>query len=384
MEELINYFRSLFEPKTRGSLSSALEIVWKEFPLRKIFLMKLILSRKELVAILAASGLSMSLLVSPSKQKLIQIYEAFKRMGDFKEETGGPMEAVANEGWGYTGFESINVGTLATIIAAAMGIPSIKSSSKKFFSYSGSGDQLESLRVPRIDNIDIAKQVIQQTGLAFLKGEEFSKVSTIFTSILISKLREEKELLAWLTYPLRFAFLLINPLQATFGVRGLGVDLLEVFNKALITIHPEIRRNIAVIGLNKDGTIIDEATIAGTTKIHVIDNERERLLIIGPNELRDLGLNSWNPKDIIITNSEQGYRIAEELLKGDLPKNSPFVHLVAFNAALHCLACHASPDFSNLRDCIETALAVILDGYGWRKLKEYRVAVEEARKLDRH
>jgi len=380
LKELINYFRSLFEPKTQSSLSNALEIIWKEFPLKKILLLKLILSREELAAILAASGLSMSLLVSPSEQKFVQIYQAFKRMGDFKEETGGPIEAVANEGWGYTGFESINVGTLATIIAAAMGIPSVKSGSKKFFSSSGSGDQLKSLRVPRIDNIDVAKQILQQTRLVFLKGEGFSRGATIFTDTLISRLQEEKELLAWLTYPLRFAFLLINPLQAIFGVRGLGVDLLEVFNKALIMTHQEIRRNIAVIGLNKDGTIIDEATIAGITKIHIIDSERERSLIIAPNELRDLGLNSWDPEDIIITNSEQGYQIAEKLLKGYLPKNNPFVHLIAFNAALHCLAYRASPDLSNLRDCIENALVIIMDGSGWRKLREYKDMVKEVGK----
>lgn len=99
----------------------------------------------------------------------------------------------------------------------------------------------------------------------FLKGEDFSVASTRFSDALINRFQEEKELLAWLTYPLRFASLFINPLVAKYGVRGLGVDLLDVFNRALVVAHPEMQHNIAVIGLNNDGTMLDEVTVAGVT-----------------------------------------------------------------------------------------------------------------------
>ncbi len=377
MEKLIDYFRSLFKLNTQVSFADALVETWSSFPLKKIPILRLILTTKELAAILAASGLSMSLLIEPSEYKLVELYRAFKKMGNFREETAEHLVAVANEGWGYTGFESINVGTLAIIIAAAMGIPSVKSGSKKFFSRSGSGDQIRALNVPRISNIKLAKRILKQTNLVFLKGEDFSIVATEFSNMLVSRFQKEKELLAWLTYPLRFAFLFINPLGAKYGIRGLGIDLLDIFNRALIRVHPEIQRNIALIGLNKDGSIIDEATIAGTTKIHVIESKGENLLVLRPGELKELGLNFWNPEDIVVTDNRQGYQIAENLLKGKLPKNNPFVHLVALNAALHCLVYRGSLDFSILRDCTEHALVTIQEGLGWQKLEEYREALKE-------
>ena len=161
----------------------------------------------------------------------------------------------------------------------------------------------------------------------------------------------------------------INPLGAMYGVRGIGLPYTEQFTKALRIVHSYIKRNITLYGENTDNTIIDEATVSGTTHVTICDNERITNYDIKPEDLTELGLRYWKPEDLVIKDASQGYKIAEKLLKGELKKDNPFVHLIALNSAFNLLA-HGI--VRELKDGVEQSFYVIESGLGIKKVNEYK------------
>jgi anthranilate phosphoribosyltransferase len=376
LADLIHDFLiSWFKRKTNFLLfEEAWKELYNEFPVNRLLLLRFIVGEKGLISLLSASALSMTLGAEPEPNLLTALYKIFKERGDFKEESSHFIEATANIGWGRTDFDTINVGTTSCIVSAAAGAKMVKSSSSKFFSKSGSGDLLQFLSMPRLEDKELAMDVLQATNLAFLRGEKFSPTCTKFSRRLVSAPSELLKSLAALTYPLRYAFVLMNPLGCVYGVRGLGIPYARQFSEALALIHPTIKRNITLYGVNEDGTILDEATVSGITYATIYDGINHKSFILTSEDLTSLGLQKWKSFELKVEEAKQGYKVVEKLLKGELTKDSPFVHLIALNSAFNLWAYGTVKD---LKDGVELSLQTIQDGLGYEKIQQYREYLKE-------
>ena len=221
-------------------------------------------------------------------------------------------EAVDVVGTGGDRANTVNISTMAAIVAAAAGAKVIKHGSRAASSQAGTADTLEALGVNI--SLDPAKQnsVLDEVGIVFL-----------FAQLYHPAMRNVAAVRRQLAIQTTFNFLgpLSNPAQPRAMALGVAND----------EVAPVIARVLAGRGVRGlvfrgfDG--LDELTTTSPSDVWLVSDGRVHRTTLDP---RDLGLSPSAPADLQGGPAEHNAQVVRELVAG---RTGPIRDVVVLNAA---------------------------------------------------
>jgi anthranilate phosphoribosyltransferase len=256
-------------------------------------------------------------------------------------------------GTGGDGKGTINVSTMAAIVAAASGVRVAKHGGRAASSKCGSVDVLESLGVVVDLGPDGVARCVREVGIGFCFAQRFHPAMRFAAPV-----RRE------LGTPTTFNFLgpLANPASA--GRRTVGVSD-PVMAERVIRTLASLGVERALVFYGHDG--LDELTVTTTSTVYEL-------------EAGEVRISDLDPADVGITRSDIG-----ALAGGDAAGNAQVVHqvftgapgpirdIVTLNAAAAMVVGDVAPD---LAAGVDVARAVIDDGRAAATLEDFvRVSV---------
>ena len=218
---------------------------------------------------------------------------------------------------------TVNVSTMASIVAAAAGIPVVKHGNRAASSKSGSSDVLQALGVDLdISNVRTA-EVLDEAGITFAFAAKFHPG---FGNV--ANVRRE------LGVPTVFNYLgpLCNPARPEASAVGVAqLDRVPIFVGVFQT-----RGATALVFRGDDG--LDELTTTGHSHIWEVS-----LGAVVEHDLdpRDLGLSRAKISDLLGGDAEHNADIARRVLRGEL---GPVRDIVLLNAAAGLVAFDLASD----------------------------------------
>ncbi|HEV7178855.1 MAG TPA: anthranilate phosphoribosyltransferase [Candidatus Baltobacteraceae bacterium] len=264
----------------------------------------------------------------------------------------GLDEVVDVVGTGGDGANTINVSTMAALVAAAAGIPVAKHGNRAASSACGSADVLEATGL----SMDLAPEravvMLRKSNFAFMFAPRYHPAMKN-----VAPIRRE------LGIKTIFNVLgpLTNPALATVQVVGVAREsLLEIMGDVLRGLG--VRRGAIVHGYNG----IDEVAGDGPTAVYSFDASGARRWTIDPSEF---GIDT--PLAAIVGGSVDACREAFlSILSGE---RSPRAEVVALNAALVLYTAGVEPA---LRSALDRAREVLASGEAlatYERAKEYAI-----------
>ena len=221
-------------------------------------------------------------------------------------------EAVDVVGTGGDRANTVNISTMAAIVAAAAGAKVIKHGSRAASSQAGTADTLEALGVNI--SLDPAKQnsVLDEVGIVFL-----------FAQLYHPAMRNVAAVRSQLAIQTTFNFLgpLSNPAQPRAMALGVAND----------EVAPVIARVLAGRGVRGlvfrgfDG--LDELTTTSPSDVWLVSDGRVHRTTLDP---RDLGLSPSAPADLQGGPAEHNAQVVRDLVAG---RTGPIRDVVVLNAA---------------------------------------------------
>ena len=295
---------------TREDARKAWNLLWEEWTKLDIRLLKSRYLPEKLRVLLAFRKLDpLALMIAPTflvgltakgmtPQELAGLVDSFLDHGWFREyesyELPSP-DIVYSNGFGGDAIKTINVSTGAMIIAAAAGAPCYKMGSRTYFSESGSHDFLEIVGVKACTTPEHTLQTLRQAGLAYIDGVATADAPTQGIGTGLSVMPGAKELMKMMTYPFRFPILCLNPLKPRLSVRGVSTLDTEASAEVLRSYYPYTERFEITAGTTSDGSVIDEVSNVGSTKITEYRDGELRTYLTTP---ADWGVRESHPRDI--------------------------------------------------------------------------------------
>lgn len=280
-------------------------------------------------------------------------------------ETSGPV--LDTTGTGGDGFKTINISTLAALVAAAAGMQVAKQNRPAISSYCGSTDLLAELGVAYDLPPDAAAACLRQTGICFLYSPlyhasviEPSALSLQRSDLQGADLERASEIRAQTgsgPRPLSDVLLpLANPAHAQhylLGVadRELAPKVAEVL-RALGTVH-------ALVIHGDDG--MDEITCTRTTTVHEVKNGQVQTWTLDPTTYGYLRA----PRHAILGGDAVENALITRVLLGG--RGSLYRQYVEVNSAA---ALYAADRVSSLEDGIALARETIDSGAAANKLEQ--------------
>jgi anthranilate phosphoribosyltransferase len=266
-------------------------------------------------------------------------------------------DAVDTCGTGGDGSGTINVSTLAAIVAAAAGARVAKHGNRALSSRAGSADVLEALGV-RIDApVPVVERCLRECGIGFLFAPAFHAATRHAAG-------PRREL------GTRTLFNLLGPLTNPAGV---GVQVVGVFDRAVC--EPAARA-LGQLGLRRADVLhgaggLDEVAVRGTTFVASWDAARGD---VATRELApaDFGLAEADPAGLRGGDAAENAAIARRVLGGEAgaPRTA-----VLMEAALALVGVGREPD---LRAATARAAAAIDRGDATRTLEAWARLSREA------
>ncbi|AJQ91209.1 anthranilate phosphoribosyltransferase [Propionibacterium freudenreichii] len=265
-----------------------------------------------------------------------------------------PNDAVDVVGSGGDRANTVNISTMAAIVAAASGRPVIKHGNRAASSMSGTADCLEALGL--VIDIDPAKQpqVFDQAGISFL-------FAPLYHASLRFAAPARKELGIQTTF--NFLGPLANPARpqaqaigvANFRIAGLVAGVLAD------------RGNRGLVFHGKDG--LDELTTTGETDIWLIRDGAVHQTTLDPAAL---GLAPARPSDLVGGDPAHNAQVARDVFAG---QTGPVRDIVGLNAAAAMLA-FDGPNFTEplvdqMRPRLEEAFTTISQGRATELLERW-------------
>jgi anthranilate phosphoribosyltransferase len=252
-------------------------------------------------------------------------------------------------GTGGDGFNTINVSTLASLVAAAAGFPVAKHGSISVSSQCGSADILRALDIDIMRGPKEARQSLDRNSWCFLFAPNYHP-----------SFKAVKDLRRELGIKTIFNILgpLVNPLLPPLMVIGVyDPKFLMPFAVALKGLG---RKKALIV----HGSGLDEITVHGTTQAILLEGESIERLTLSPS---DLGLKTFALADLAGGTVEQNIGLSIDLLsgRGHDAKNS----IVAASAgALLWLAGEAS----SLKKGVDMAMGIIKSGDAMKLVEKLR------------
>ena len=191
-----------------------------------------------------------------TRQEVAGSWEAIYEFDTTKVSVQTEIPIVDNSGTGMDSFKTFNISTIASIIAAAGGIPMARHGARAITSMCGTVDMAESLGVDVDCTADIVGKSIETAGIGLFNGMS-PNIHPMALGRILSQIQFGSTL--------NIAASLANPALPTIGVRG-------VYSKTMILPVAQVMKEIgyknAVVlygAVGDTGMGMDEASVCGTT-----------------------------------------------------------------------------------------------------------------------
>lgn len=216
-------------------------------------------------------------------------------------------------GTGGDGAGTVNVSTLAALVAAAAGARVAKHGNRAVSSSCGSADLLAALGVDTGVSPAVAGRCLEETGFAFLFAPLYHPAMKA-----VAPVRRE--------LGFRTIFNMIGPLCNPAGARR---QLLGVFSRDMVPVMAGVLRRLgavrAMVVSSEDG--LDELSVSAPTLVAELDEGEIRIRTLEPARL---GLGNHPPESLRGGGAEENARLAMEMLEGG---KGPVRDAVLLNAA---------------------------------------------------
>jgi anthranilate phosphoribosyltransferase len=261
-------------------------------------------------------------------------------------------------GTGGDRFGTVNISTMAAIVAAASGVPVVKHGNRAASSSSGSSDVLSSLGIALTLAPEKVAETLDRTGITFA-----------FASAFHPGFRHAGPTRAELGVPTVFNFLgpLCNPARAE--ANAVGVAHLD--RVPLITGVFRTRGATALVFRGDDG--LDELTTTGHSRLWEISRGDVHEHDLDP---RDLGIPVADIDDLLGGSPDHNAEVVRRVLAGD---TGPVRDIVLLNAAAGLVSFRLFQDaaevqrpiLERLAEALADAAAAIDDGRAAAKLDDW-------------
>ncbi len=226
-------------------------------------------------------------------------------------------EAVDVVGTGGDRANTVNISTMAALVAASAGARVIKHGSRAASSMAGTADTLESLGVNISLDPTRQAEVLRETGIVFLFAQLYHPAMRFVGPV-------RKQLAIQTTF--NFLGPLSNPAQPRAMALGVADD----------DVAPVVARVLAGRGVRGmvfrgfDG--LDELTTTSASDVWLIADSRVHRTTLDPLEL---GLNAAAPADLTGGDAAHNANVVKELVAG---RTGPIRDIVVLNAAAALLS----------------------------------------------
>lgn len=306
-----------------------------------------------------------------SEVQLAAMLIALRAKGETEDEISGLSEAMlANAvkvsldreavdvvGTGGDRANTVNISTMAAIVAAAAGARVVKHGSRAASSMSGTADTLEALGVNI--QLDPAKQaqVLDEVGIVFLFAQLYHPAMKNVAGV-------RKQLAIQTTF--NFLGPLSNPAQPRAIALGVAHDEMAP-TIARVLGHRGVR---GLVFRGYDG--LDELTTTSPSDVWLVADGRVHRTSIDPQQL---GLKPAAPADLTGGDAAHNAQVARDMLDG---KPGPVRDIVVLNAAA-ALACFRGvspvvPLVEQLAEAMDDVRAAIDSGQGAKTLETWVAA----------
>ena len=217
-------------------------------------------------------------------------------------------------GTGGDGSGTFNISTTAALVVAGAGVPVAKHGNRSASSQCGSADVLEALGVPLDLEPEAVRSSIETIGFGFLFAPRYHPAMRF-----VGPSRQQLKL--------RTVFNILGPMTNPAGVTR---QMIGVFDPAVRETMGRVLRQLGserVWVLHGEGGL-DEASIAGATRVFAVDENGERELEILPE---DAGLGRSPLSSLSGGDASTNAAIIEKILDGE---PGPHRDAVILNAAV--------------------------------------------------
>ncbi|MDQ2051352.1 anthranilate phosphoribosyltransferase [Natronolimnohabitans sp. A-GB9] len=257
-------------------------------------------------------------------------------------------------GTGGDDYDTINVSTTSSMVAAGAGVPIAKHGNYSVSSSSGSADVLEEIGVHIEAEPPAVEESIEHNGIGFM-------LATVFHPAMKAVIGPRKEL------GMRTIFNILGPLTNPAGADGqiVGVydpDLVPVLADALARM--DVERALVVHGA---GT--DEIAVHGETVVAEVDGSDVEEYTLEP---ADLGLEEYTIGDIAGGSPEENAADMRGIVEGDVTGAKRDVILANAGAAVY-----VAGEVDSLEAGADAAREAIESGAAATKLDRLRSEVAE-------
>ncbi len=233
-----------------------------------------------------------------------------KHCGKFEYNVDETIDIV---GTGGDCAGTINISTIASLIASAAGAHVAKHGNRAASSKCGTADCLEALGV-KIDTDEVhSKKALEEAGMCFLYAQKYHPAMRF-----VGGVRREIKI------PTMFNILgpLANPAKANLQLFGVyKEELVEPLAHVLYNLG--VKRGMVVYGM--DG--LDEISMSAKTKVCDFVDGNFEIYELDP---RDYGFELCNKEDLVGGTPEENAKIARDILNG---AKGPKTDAVVLNAA---------------------------------------------------
>jgi anthranilate phosphoribosyltransferase len=284
-------------------------------------------------------------------------------MSDTMIEFATPIEvpgpAVDVVGSGGDRANTVNISTMAAIVAAGAGARVVKHGNRSASSACGAADVLEALGVVLTLTPEQQARVVRETGIGFLFAPHYHPA-----------LRHAAAVRSELGIPTTFNFLgpLANPAQPDAQAVGVADARMAELMAGVFA----GRGNRGLVFHGDDG--LDELTTTTSSTVWVYADGRVDVVTLDPTEL---GIPRADVQDLVGGEAEVNAGVAQRLLQGE---PGPVRDIVVLNAAA-ALAAYDTPDadhlLEQLRGGMDRARESLDSGAARAKLDAWVAATRE-------
>lgn len=269
-----------------------------------------------------------------------EITAAAKVMREHCERFLNDMDVLEIVGTGGDGSNSINISTLASIVASSVGIPVAKHGNRAASSKCGTADCLEELGVKIDLEPEKSKEILNELNICFLFAQKYHTAMRF-----VGGVRKEMGI--------RTLFNCLGPLA---NPAGASMQLLGVYGKALVEPLARVLANLGV----KSAMVVygedkmDEISLSAPTFVCEYINGEFKTYEIKPE---DYGFTRCKKEDLEGGTPQENAEIVRRILQGEQGPKTDIVLLNA-GAAIHIAkGCSIEEGIAITRDAIDSGKA---------------------------
>ena len=269
-----------------------------------------------------------------------EITAAAKVMREHCERFLNDMDVLEIVGTGGDGSNSINISTLASIVASSVGIPVAKHGNRAASSKCGTADCLEALGVKIDLEPERSKEILNELNICFLFAQKYHTAMRF-----VGGVRKEMGI--------RTLFNCLGPLA---NPAGASMQLLGVYGKALVEPLARVLANLGV----KSAMVVygedkmDEISLSAPTFVCECINGEFKTYEIKPE---DYGFTRCKKEDLEGGTPQENAEIVRRILQGEQGPKTDIVLLNA-GAAIHIAkGCSIEEGIAIAREAIDSGKA---------------------------